>query len=124
MTGGGSNDFSHCRISYTPCRIVDNTLESLFIIGIHYQTEVSDDIFDFLTLIERQASINTVRHTAFAHGFLKDTALRIGTVEYRKIRVGIVLFMPQLSYLIHHNIPFLHIAICLVHTDGFSFLLF
>ena len=23
-----------------------------------------------------------VRHTAFAHGFLKDTALRIGTVEY------------------------------------------
>ena len=40
MPGGGSNDFSHCRISDTPCRIIDNTFESLFIIGIHYQTEV------------------------------------------------------------------------------------
>ena len=124
VPGGGSNDFSHCRISDTPCRIIDNTFESLFIIGIHYQTEVSDNIFDFLALIERQASINTVRHTAFAHGFLKDTALCIGTVEYRKIRVGIALFTPQFSYLIHHNIPFFHITVCLVHTNGLSLLLF
>ena len=34
-------------------KLIDNTFESLFIIGIHYQTEVSNNIFDFLALIER-----------------------------------------------------------------------
>ena len=71
----------------TASRIIDDTLESLLIIRISHQTEISNDILDFLALIETQSTINPVRDTLFTEFFLKTTTLRIRTVKDSKITI-------------------------------------
>ena len=71
----------------TASRIIDDTLESLLIIRISHQTEISNDILDFFALIETQSTINAVRDTLLAKFFLKTTALRIRTVKDGKITI-------------------------------------
>mgnify|MGYP007120032630 CR=1 FL=1 len=91
---------------------------------IDCQTEIGDYIFYFLTLIERQSAVNAIRHAAFAHGFLEDAALRVGTIEYGKVGISVILLPAQFGYLVDYNIALFHITVCLVHTNGLSLLLF
>lgn len=59
----------------------------------------------------------------FAHGFFKDTALRVGAIEYGKIGIVVILLPAQFGYLVDYNIALLHIAVCLIHSDGLSLIL-
>ena len=54
VIGGGSNNLAHRGIADAACRIIDNPLERLFVIGVDHQTEVGYDIFDLLALIEER----------------------------------------------------------------------
>ena len=47
-----SHYFLDGSVAYSPCRIVDNAAESLFVVGVDNQTEVSNDILYLLALIE------------------------------------------------------------------------
>ena len=123
MAGGGSPDFIDGSVAYPACREVDDTLEGFFIIRIDRETEVGNYIFYFLALIERQSAVNAIRHAALAHGFLKDTALRVGAIEYGKIGIDVILLPAQFGYLVDYNIALLHIAVCLIHSDGLSLIL-
>ena len=120
VAGGGSRDFIYGSVAYPACRVVDDTLEGFFIIRIDREAEVGDYIFYFLALIERQPAVNAIRHAALAHGFLKDTALRVGAIEYGKIGIGVIPLPAQFGYLVDYNIALLHIAVCLIHSDGLS----
>ena len=124
VVSGGGSDFAYRRIAYSACRIVDDTFEGFFIIRIDCQTEIGDYIFYFLTLIERQSAVNAIRHAAFAHGFLEDAALRVGTIEYGKVGISVILLPAQFGYLVDYNIALFHITVCLIHPDSLSPLLF
>ena len=80
VVGSGSGDFAYSSVAYSTCGIVDDTLKGFFIIRIDSEAEIGDCVFYLLTLVEGQTSIDAVRHTAFAHGFLENAALRIRAV--------------------------------------------
>ena len=87
LAAGTINHLINSSSTNTASRIIDDTLESLLIIRISHQTEISNDILDFLALIETQSTINAVRDTLLAEFFLKTTALRIRTVKDGKITI-------------------------------------
>ena len=87
LTAGAIYHLIDSSSSNTASRIIDDTLESLLIIRISHQTEISNDILDFLSLVETQSTINPVRDTLLAEFFLKTTALRIRTVKDGKITI-------------------------------------
>ena len=41
-------------------------------------------------------------------------------IEYGKIGIGVILLPAQFGYLVDYNIALLHIAVCLIHSDGLS----
>ena len=62
----GGHNLAHGGVANAACRIVDDTLEGLLIVGIDGQTEVGDDILDLLALVERQAAIDAVGNAILA----------------------------------------------------------
>ena len=118
-TSGRFGQLAQCGIPNSSCRIVDDTLESLFIVRIHRQTEISHHILHFLPLIKRKSSIDTVGYTALAQSFLKNTALCIRTVKNGKIMISISRLGMQLRNLVGHDFSFFHIAISRKHADRF-----
>ena len=97
----GSN-LCHGRIADSTCRIVDDTLESLLVVGIRHETEVSDDILDLLALEEAESTINAIRNALFSELFLEASALGISTVEDGEIAVlAIVLTLDALDLATH-----------------------
>ena len=123
-TSGRLGQLAQCGIPDTSCRIVDDTLESFFIVRIHRQTEISHHILHFLPLIKRKSSINTVGYTALAQSFLKNTALCIRTVKNGKIMISISRLGMQLRNLVGHDFSFFHIAISRKHADRFPLVFF
>ena len=95
---------AHRCLSYSSCRIVDDALESFLVIGIHRQSEVGDDILYFLALIERQPTINAVRHCLLAKRILKHTALCIRAVQDSKIRIFAPFPTLDATNGIHHHL--------------------
>ena len=49
---GSGDDFSNRRITDATGRIINDSLECFFIIRVHYQAEVSNDVLNLLTLVE------------------------------------------------------------------------
>src|SRR5690606_34776188 len=83
----GYNDLFDRRISYAPTGIIDDPLESFFIIRIVGQAEISNQILDFLALVERSTPIYLVGHPQLAKRLFHRTGLCIRTVQDRKILV-------------------------------------
>ena len=103
----GSN-LCHGRIADSSSRIVDNTLESLLVVGICHKTEISDDILDLLALEEAESTIDAIRNALFSELFLEASALGIGTVENGEIAVlAIVLTLDALDLATHDQGLFL-----------------
>ena len=94
MHGCHLYDFAHRRVTDTSCRIVDDTAQGLLVIRIGYHTEIGYHILYLLTLIERQATVNSIRYAILAHLFLKATTLGIRTIENGKIRI-VATFLPS-----------------------------
>ena len=74
-------------VANAACRIVNNTAESLFVVGIGNHTHICYDILDFLSLEKAQPFVDAVGHSLFAETLLKTTALRVGAVKHSKIAV-------------------------------------
>ncbi|CDD48497.1 putative uncharacterized protein [Bacteroides sp. CAG:875] len=123
-TAGCLRQFTQRRAPDATCRIIDDPLESLFIVRIHHHPEISHDVFHFLALVERQSPIDTVRNTALAQRLFEDTALGIRTVKDGTVVIGIILLRMQLHNLIGHNLSFFHVAVGCKHPDRLPFVLF
>ena len=98
-------------IANATCRIVDDTAQSFLIIRISHHTEVGNDVFDFLTLVKAQATINTIRDTVLTHLFLKGAALCIGTIENGEIAVRRLVLTTDALDVVTHNDGLLPIAV-------------
>ena len=109
------NDFLHRSVSDSSCRIIDDTLESLFVIRIDCQSEIGNNILDFLALIKRKTSVNSIRIPHFPQFFLEHTALCIGSVKNGKARIVRILTAMQFLDFLHHNVTFFHVGIRLHH---------
>ena len=69
------DNLTYRRITDTTSRIINDTLKSLFVVRIGYQSEIGYHVFYLLTLIEAQSPINAIRDIILAHLFLKAAAL-------------------------------------------------
>ena len=86
----------------TASRIVDDTLDGFLIIRIGHQSEISDNILDFLALIETQSAIDAIRNALFSELLLKAAALGVGTIQNGEIMIfAIILTLDALDVLSH-----------------------
>ena len=99
---GTSGDLGYGCIADTTSRIVDNALESLLVIGIGDQTEIGDDVLDFLALIETHTAIDAIRNALFTKLLLEAAALRIGAIENGEVGIlTSILTLDALDILAH-----------------------
>ena len=105
------HNLSHRRIADATCRIVDDTSECLLVIGVGYHTEVGYHIFDFLTLVEAQPAVNTIRYAVLAHLFLERTALCIGAIQDGEVAVFAAVLPLQPLDVVAHNHRLLTVTI-------------
>ena len=100
---GTVSNLQHRSSPYSSCRIVDDTLDCLFIIRIRHQTEIGYDILDFLALVETQSAINAIRNTLLSELLLEAAALGIGAVENGKITILAAILAPDTLHVLRHN---------------------
>ena len=100
---GTISNLQHRSSTYSTSRIVDDTLDSLFIIRIRHQTEIGYDILDFLALVETQSAINAIRNTLLSELLLKAAALGIGAVENGKITILAAILALDTLHILRHN---------------------
>ena len=116
------NNLGNGRVANTTRRIVDDATQRLLVVRIGHNTEVSNDILDFLTLIETQTPIYSIRYAIFAHLFLKRTALRIGAIQNGKIAILSPLLPTDSLYVVADDDGLLFVAVG--RLQGQSFALF
>ena len=100
---GTVSNLQHRSSTYSTCRIVDDTLDSLFIIRIRHQTEICNNILNFLTLVETQSAINAIRNTLLSELLLEAAALGIGAVENGKITILAAILAPDTLHVLRYN---------------------
>ena len=77
---GSRHQFVYRCVAYSTCRIIDNAAYGLFIVSVGNQSEVGDDVFNFLALVKAQTAIDAVRNTLPTHFLFKRPTLRVGAV--------------------------------------------
>jgi len=87
MLLGTGNDLLYGRIADATCRIVDDPAEGLLVIRVGNQSEICDDVFDFLSLIEGKSADDLVGNPLLAELILERTALYIRAVEDSEVVV-------------------------------------
>ena len=87
LTGVGGN-LVDSSVADPACGIVDDTLESLFVVWIYDKAEVGYHILYLLALIETHATVDLEIDAVAAQFFLEGAALGIGAVEYGEVVVG------------------------------------
>ena len=100
---GTVSNLHHRSSTDSTSRIVDDTLDSLFIIRIRHQTEISNNILNFLALVETQSAIDAIRNTLLSKLLLEAAALGIGTVENGKITILASILAPDTLHILRHN---------------------
>ena len=100
---GTVSNLHHRSSTDSTSRIVDDTLDSLFIIRIRHQTEIGYDILDFLTLVETQSAIDAIRNTLLSELLLEAAALGIGTVENGKVIILAAILALDTLHILRHN---------------------
>ena len=111
------------RLPYATRRIVDNTLEGLLVIRVGNKTKVGYHILDFLTLIERQSTVDTVGNAVLTHLLLKTPTLRVRAVQDGKVRIAAAVLTPDtLDVLADDNSLFL-VTICRFQQQPLSLLI-
>ncbi len=88
MLVGGDHHAFDAGLSNSACRIVDDTQQGLFILGVDDDAEVGQQVFDFLAVVEREAAIYLIRYVLLAQGFFHRAALGVGAVEDGEVLVG------------------------------------
>ena len=100
---GTVSNLQHRSSTDSTSRIVDDTLDSLFIIRIRHQTEICNNILNFLALVETQSAINAIRNTLLSELLLEATTLGIGTIENGKITILAAILAPDTLHVLRHN---------------------
>ena len=100
---GTVSNLLHRSSTYSSCRIVDDTLDSLFIIRIRHQTKICNNILNFLALVETQSAINAIRNTLLSELLLEAAALGIGAIENGKITILASILAPDTLHVLRHN---------------------
>ena len=100
---GTVSNLQHSSSTDSTSRIVDDTLDSLFIIRIRHQTEIGYDVLDFLALVETQSAIDAIRNTLLSELLLEAAALGIGTVENGKITILAAILAPDTLHILRNN---------------------
>ena len=73
------------RIANTTSGHVNNALQAQAIVRIIYQTQISDNILDFLALIEFGATHHGIGNTTLNEHFFKNTGLGIGAIKHSHV---------------------------------------
>ena len=97
------DNLAYGRIADTASRIVDNTLEGFFIVGIGNQPEIGNHILDLLALIEAQATIDAIRNAVLAHLLLKRTALRVRAIKNSEVSPRAMILPSDALDVLRHN---------------------
>ena len=113
---GGSTDATS--------RIIDDTLESLLIVRVGNETEIGDDILDFLTLIETQSTVNTIWNALLSEFLLEAAALGIGTIENGKLIISTIILSLDALDILRHNQCLLLVAVGRLILYLLSFIIF
>src|SRR5690606_20741300 len=92
-------------IAYSPARVVDYPFKGLFVVRVEGEPEVGDEVFDFLTLVERRTPVNLVGDIDFPECLLHGARLRIGTVQDGEIAVVAAMQRALLSDRFRHDLP-------------------
>ena len=108
---GTVGNLQHRSSPYSSCRIVDDTLDSLFIIRIRHQTEISNNILNFLALVETQSAIDAIRNTLLSELLLEAAALGIGAVENGKITILAAILAPDTLHILRNNCRLFLVAV-------------
>src|SRR5690606_21648463 len=111
-------------IAYSPARVVDYPFKGLFVVRVEGEPEVGDEVFDFLTLVERRTPVNLVGDIDFPECLLHGARLRIGTVQDGEIAVVAAMQRALLSDRFRHDLPLLVVAERAIDLDflaGFIF---
>ena len=96
-------DARYGRIANTSCRVVDNTLERLVVVGVEDDTEVGNHVAHILMIQERHALIYAVGYAATCQRRLEQTVLLVCAVEYGKVAPRGTLTRPILNIHSHLN---------------------
>jgi len=110
----------HGRLSNASYRIVDDTLDSFLIVGVHRQPEVSNHVFNLLTLIEREAPIDAVRNILLAEGFFEGTALGIGAIKDGDVIPWDMVVVVEVQHLTCNASSLFQVAVETVDVDGIT----
>jgi hypothetical protein len=84
---------THRSVTYTATGHVDNTLKSLFIVGIDSETEIGYEVLDFHALIEGKSTVDAIGYVALTEDFLEHTTLRMGAIEHCHVTVGHTIYV-------------------------------
>ena len=63
------------------CRVIDDAHEGFLVQGVYGQSQIGDDVLDFLALEECQVAVDAIGYAKRAEGFLERSALCVGAEE-------------------------------------------
>ena len=121
---GTIGNLRHGSSTNATSRIIDDTLESLLIVRVGNETEIGDDILDFLTLIETQSTINTIWDALLSEFLLEASALGIGTIENGKLIVSAIILPLDALDILRHYQSLLLVAVGWLIQYLLSFIIF
>ena len=98
-----SYKFVYRRSSDSSFWIIDNALQSLLVVRIGYESEISYYVLYLLALVETHSAINAIRRSLPAQFVLKDTALGIGAIQNGKSSIRHMLTIVQSANLVCHD---------------------
>ena len=102
--------------------IVDDALQSFFVVRIGHQSEIGDDVFNFLSLIKAQSAINAIRNVLLSHFLLKRAALRVSAIKNGKIVEFATILALDSFDVFAHNQRFLFIRIGRLQNNLVAFI--
>ena len=124
MQIGRFNNLADGRVTNAACGIVDNATQRLLIVRVGHDTEVGNNILDFLSLIERQSAIDAIWDSVLPHLFLKRTALCISTIEDGEVTIVAPLLSTNPLDIVTHDDGFLLVAVGWFQSKAFALLVF
>src|ERR1039457_5851760 len=107
MLIGYNNKLFHCCFSDAPCRDVDDPQKRFIILMIDHQPVISQYILYFLSLVERQTSINAARDVESSQCFLMCAGLGVRAVQDSKGRIRKLVVHLMLEDRLSNKITFL-----------------
>ena len=112
---GRHSQFFDCCITDSTSRIIDNPNQGFFIFWIDNQSQITQNILDFFSLVKRQTSINSIWNIAFSQCILHCSRLCIGSIQNGKLTIEHLVLHLLFKNGASHETSFLCICQTAVH---------